>query len=65
MRYRIRATWGRLRDDNLSIGEIARMYGFSSQAFFCRKFKQCTGQTPSQYRQSLRKRRAATRKEKP
>ena len=65
MRYRIRACWGHLRDDNLSIGEIARMYGFSSQAFFCRKFKEHTSQTPSQYRQGLRKRRAATKNKNP
>lgn len=63
MRYRIRAAWGRLRDDNIPISEIARMYGFSSHAFFCRKFKELTHQTPSQYRQGLRKRRAATKKE--
>ena len=63
MRYRIRAAWVRLRDDNLPIGEIAQMYGFSSHAFFCRKFKELTAQTPSQYRQSLRKRRASTKKE--
>lgn len=57
MRYRLRAAWGRLRDDNMPIAEIARMYGFSSQSYFCRKFKQYTHQTPSQFRQSLRNRR--------
>ena len=58
MRYRIRAAWGRLRDDDMPIAEIARMYGFSSQSYFCRVFKKYTSQTPSQYRQSLRNRRA-------
>ena len=57
MRYRIRAAWGRLRDDNMSIAEIARLYGFSSQSYFCRAFKKYTSQTPTQYRQALRNRR--------
>ena len=65
MIYRIRAAWGHLRDDNMPIAEIARILGFSSQSFFNRKFKEITLQTPSQYRQSLRKRRAATKKENP
>lgn len=62
MRYRIRAAWGRLRDDNMPIAEIARMYGFSSQSYFCHKFKQYSSQTPSQFRQSLRKRRVSSSK---
>lgn len=65
MRYRIRAAWRHLRDDNMPIAEVARILGFSSQSFFCRKFKEITLQTPTQYRQSLRKRRAATKKENP
>lgn len=58
MRYRIRAAWARLRDDNMTIAEIARMYGFSSQSHFCRKFKRYSSQTPSQFRKSLRKQKA-------
>lgn len=57
MRYRVRHAWGLLRDDNMPMAEIARRCGFSSQSYFCRKFKQYTTQTPSQYRQSLRNRR--------
>lgn len=63
MRYRIHAAWGRLRDDNMTIAEIARMYGFSSQSYFCHKFKQYTAQTPSQYRRSLRNRSAQPKKQ--
>ena len=58
MRYRIRAAWARLRDDNMTVAEIARMYGFASQSHFCRKFKQYSAQTPSQFRKSLRRQRA-------
>ena len=57
MRYRVRHAWTLLRDDNMPMAEIARRCGFSSQSYFCRKFKQYTTQTPSQYRQSLRNRR--------
>lgn len=60
MRYRVRHAWGLLRDDNMPIAEIARRCGFSSQSYFCRKFKELTAQTPSQYRQGLRKRRAGS-----
>ena len=65
MRYRIRAAWARLRDDNMTIAEIARMYGFASQSHFCRKFKQYSAQTPSQFRKSLRKQRAGSTPDKP
>lgn len=57
MIYRVRAACVYLRDDSLPIGEIARMCGFSSHAFFCQKFKEISRQTPSQFRQTLRKRR--------
>ena len=64
MRYRIRAAWAKLRDDNMTIAEIARMYGFASQSHFCRKFKQYSAQTPSQFRKSLRKQRAGSAADK-
>ena len=57
MRYRVRRAWQYLRDDNMPMAEIARRCGFSSQSYFCRTFKKYTSQTPSQYRQGLRKRR--------
>lgn len=57
MWYRMTAAQYYLYDDNCSISEIARKCGFSSQSYFCRKFKQYTWQTPSQYRASLRRRR--------
>lgn len=57
MRYRIFAARKYLRDDNCSISEIARKCGFSSQSYFCRKFKASSWQTPTQYRNSVRKRR--------
>jgi len=62
MRYRVRYAWSLLRDDNMPMAEIARLCGFSSQSYFCRKFKQQTKQTPSQYRQSLRNRRRVAAK---
>jgi len=63
MRYRVRHAWELLWDDKMPIAEVARRCGFSSQSYFCRKFKELSWQTPSQYRKSLRKRRATTRKE--
>jgi len=56
--YRIARARGLLHDDNRTISEIARMCGFSYQSYFSRVFKEITRQTPSQYRQALRKRRA-------
>lgn len=57
MWHRIRRSWGYLRDDNRPMAEVARLCGFSSQSYFCHKFKEITRQTPTQYRQSLRNRR--------
>lgn len=57
MWHRITLARSYLHDDNRPISEIARLCGFSSQSHFCRKFKALTLQTPSQYRQTLRKRR--------
>lgn len=57
MQYRIVKSRGYLRDDKYSMAEISRMCGFSSQSYFCRKFKELSLQTPTQYRNSVRKRR--------
>ena len=55
--FRIMASREYLRDDNCSVAEISRRCGFSSQSYFCRKFKEYSLQTPSQYRASIRRRR--------
>ena len=43
-----------LRDGTLTMGEIARKMGFSSQPHFSRRFRTVTGMTPSEYVRSLR-----------
>lgn len=43
-----------LRDGALTMGEIARKMGFSSQQHFSRRFRTVTGMTPSEYVRSLR-----------
>ncbi|WP_290575518.1 AraC family transcriptional regulator [Ketobacter sp.] len=40
-----------IRDENLSISEIAYLLGFSEQANFTRAFKRWTGCSPTQFRQ--------------
>lgn len=57
MRYRLLAAREYLHDDNCSISEAARKCGFSSQSYFCRKFKEVSWQTPSEYRNSIRRKR--------
>ena len=42
-----------LRDRHLSIAEIAEKTGLVDQSYFSRFFKKKTGQTPSEYRNSL------------
>ena len=43
-----------LRDGALSMGEIAKQLGFSSQQQFSRQFRAVTGMTPSEYVRTLR-----------
>lgn len=43
-----------LRSGTLSMGEIAKQLGFSSQQHFSRQFRSVTGMTPSEYTRSLR-----------
>lgn len=57
MLHRIRAAWEYLRRDDCTIAEIARKCGFSSQSYFCRKFKEISKETPSSYRNAMRRRR--------
>ncbi len=43
-----------LREGTLSVTEIAEKLGFNSIHYFCRLFKQKTGQSPKKYAQSIR-----------
>ena len=42
-----------LRDNELSITEIAEKTGFSSSRYFSTAFKKFTGKTPSQYKEEI------------
>ena len=55
MWYRILEAQHLLITDNLPIGEIAARCGFSTPNYFCYKFKELTGETPSRYRNHRRK----------
>lgn len=48
--FRIAAAKTGLIESKVSLGELASKCGFSSQTYFCYKFKQVTGMTPMQYR---------------
>lgn len=50
---RISAAKAGLQTSNYSLSELAADCGFSSQAYFCYKFKQFTGKTPLQYRKEM------------
>lgn len=52
---RIGAAKQGLLEDKLSMAELAARCGFSSQSYFCYKFKQVVGVPPSQYRQTVYK----------
>lgn len=51
--FRIAAAKTGLIENKLSLGELAIRCGFSSQTYFCYKFKQVTGMTPLQYRSQM------------
>lgn len=53
--YRTLQAFRYLRDDDCPLSEVASKCGFSSQSYFCYIFKQYCGETPSQYRNRLRK----------
>lgn len=57
MYHRVVASREYLRDDNCTIGEIARKCGFSSQSYYCRKYKEISLESPSSFRNAIRKRR--------
>ena len=50
LQYRIAAARKGLLAGDISLEELAAACGFSSQSYFCYRFKQVTGQTPLQYR---------------
>ena len=53
-----------LKDDNCSLSEIASKCGFSSPSYFSYKFKQIIKETPTQHRNSLRRRKSKQISEK-
>ena len=52
---RIGAAKQGLTEDKLSMSELAMRCGFSSQSYFCYKFKQVVGMSPTRYREIIRK----------
>lgn len=54
--YRISAAKAALIEGSLPLVEIAAQCGFSSQTYFCYRFRIVTGQTPAQYRKGKLKR---------
>ncbi|MBQ4165586.1 MAG: helix-turn-helix transcriptional regulator, partial [Oscillospiraceae bacterium] len=50
MGIRIRRACSLLRENTLSITEVALRCGFSDSNYFSRAFRKCCGMTPSQYR---------------
>ena len=51
--YRIAVAKTGLLENKVSLSELAARCGFSSQTYFCYKFKQVTGRTPLQYRKEV------------
>ena len=51
--YRIAVAKNGLLENKVSLSELATRCGFSSQTYFCYKFKQVTGKTPLQYRSEV------------
>ena len=52
-RIRVEAAKEMLLESPLSIAEIAARTGFQDGFYFSKKFKQLTGMTPRQYRNTL------------
>ena len=53
LRYRIKVAKTGLLSENVSLSDLAEKCGFSSQTYFCYKFRQATGMTPTQYREKM------------
>ena len=47
-----------LADTDLSLAEIARRCGFSSHSHLSKVYRECCGQTPSEAREGMRRRKA-------
>lgn len=54
LEFRLKKAKEKLKEKKLSIGEIARLCGFLSSGHFSTVFKKNEGQTPSEYRNSLK-----------
>lgn len=54
MWHRLEKAFFLLQDDNCPIVEVAQQCGFSSHSYFCYKFKEMWGATPTEYRQRHR-----------
>ncbi len=52
--YRVNKSKEKLKEENMSIAEIARLCGFLSSGHFSTVFKKNEGQTPTEYRNSLK-----------
>lgn len=61
MSHRLQAALSLLVSEDLPIGEISARCGFSTQNYFCYKFREKIGKSPSQYRKEAR--RKPTKKE--
>lgn len=53
LRFRISMAKTALLENKLSVLEVANRCGFSSQTYFCYRFKKTTGKTPAQYRKEM------------
>lgn len=62
--YRHLAATNYLRDDDCPIAEVAAKCGYSNQSYFCSKFKQFEGITPSQFRQNRRRQRTSPKRKR-
>ncbi len=62
--YRHIAATNYLRDDDCPIAEVAAKCGYSNQSYFCSKFKEIEGITPSQFRQNRRHQRTSPKRKK-
>ncbi len=51
--FRITAAKTALLGSKVSIADVAAQCGFSSQTYFCYRFKKVTGKTPAQYRREM------------
>ena len=60
MRFRMARAAQLLRENELSVGEVARSCGYPDPLTFSKAFKRTMGVTPSQYRRGARKEHMAS-----